>query len=58
MTELRNYNLAGRQWLLPIILAIQEAEIRRIMVLSQLEQIVRETHLEKILHKKRAGGVA
>jgi hypothetical protein len=35
------------------ILATQEAEIRRITVLSQLGQIVRET-----LSQKRAGGVA
>jgi hypothetical protein len=29
---------AGRQWLTPVILATQEAEIRRIMVLSQPRQ--------------------
>jgi hypothetical protein len=29
---------AGRQWLTPIILAIQEAEIRRIMVPSQTDK--------------------
>jgi hypothetical protein len=32
--------LARRQWLSPIILATQEAEIRRIMVQSQPGQIV------------------
>jgi hypothetical protein len=50
------------QWLTPVILATQEAEIRRIMIQSQPRQIVRETlsrknssHKKK---KKRAGGVA
>jgi hypothetical protein len=40
---------------MPIILATQEAEIRRITVQNQpRQQIVFETHLEK----KRAGGTA
>jgi hypothetical protein len=34
-----------RQWLIPVILATQEAEIRRIMVLSQTEQIVLKTQI-------------
>jgi hypothetical protein len=33
---------AGRQWLTPVILATQEAEIRRIAVGSQPRQIVHE----------------
>jgi hypothetical protein len=33
-------NLARCQWLTPIILAIQEAEIRKIKVRSQLGEIV------------------
>jgi hypothetical protein len=33
----------GRQWLTPIMLAIQEAEIRRIVVQSQPGQIVHKT---------------
>jgi hypothetical protein len=33
-------NFAGYQWLMPIIPATQEAEIRRIMVQSQPGQIV------------------
>jgi hypothetical protein len=32
--------LTGHQWLTPVILATQEAEIRRIMFQSQPEQIV------------------
>jgi hypothetical protein len=44
---------------MPVILATQEAKIRRITVLSQPRQIVHETlSQKKIHHKKRAGGVA
>jgi hypothetical protein len=35
-------NPPGHQWLIPITLATQEAEIRRIRVRSQLEQTVQE----------------
>jgi hypothetical protein len=38
---------ARRQWLMPIILAIQEAEIRRIKVQSQPRQIIPETLSQK-----------
>jgi hypothetical protein len=43
---------------MPVILATQEAEIRRIAVLSQLGQKVCETLSRKTLHKNRAGEVA
>jgi hypothetical protein len=43
---------------MPVILATQEAEIRRIMVQSQPGQIVCKTLSQKTLHKNRAGGVA
>jgi hypothetical protein len=47
---------AGHWWLTPVILATQEAEIRRMAVRSQPGQIVCKT-LSQILHKNRAGGV-
>jgi hypothetical protein len=37
---------------MPVILATQEAEIRRITVQSQQGQIFSRSHLEKTLHKK------
>jgi hypothetical protein len=44
---------AGLRWLTPIILVTQEAEISRIMVLSQPKQIVHETLSgKKIITKK------
>jgi hypothetical protein len=45
---------------MPVILAIQEAKIRRIEVQSQPWEIVRKTLFEKThhTHTKRAGGVA
>jgi hypothetical protein len=38
---------AGCQWLIPVILATQEAEIRRIAVGSQPKQIVLKTLSQK-----------
>jgi hypothetical protein len=40
-------------WLTPVILAAQEAEIRRIAVQSQPRQIVLEMLSQKSHHKKR-----
>jgi hypothetical protein len=46
------------QWLTPVILATQEADIRRIMVWSQAGQIVLEISSRKNPSQKRDGGVA
>jgi hypothetical protein len=43
---------------MPIFLATQEADIRRIAVRNQPRQIVRETLSRKNPSQKRAGGVA
>jgi hypothetical protein len=43
---------------MPVILATQEAEIKRIAIQSQTWQIVRETLSRKHPSQKRAGGVA
>jgi hypothetical protein len=42
----------GHQWFTPVILATQEAEIRRIMIRSQPGQRVRETLFQKNLSQK------
>jgi hypothetical protein len=49
---------ARHQWLMPIILATQEAEMRRITVRSQPGQINSQELIPKIPNTKRAGGVA
>jgi hypothetical protein len=50
--------MAWYRRLTPIMVATQEAEIRRIMVGSQPGQIVWETLSQKIRNTKKAGGVA
>jgi hypothetical protein len=43
----------GRQWFTPVILAIQEAEIRKIMIQGQPGQIVHETLSGKYVTQKK-----
>jgi hypothetical protein len=50
--QIKKLCLAGHQWLMPIILATQEAEIRRIAIQSQPQQIVCETLSQKNHHEK------
>jgi hypothetical protein len=45
--------MAEHWWLTPVILATQEAEIRRIMVHSQTGQVVHETLSQKKKNKKQ-----
>jgi hypothetical protein len=47
MIPTNNIILAGRQWLMPAILATQEAEIRRITVQSWLGQIFSHDTISK-----------
>jgi hypothetical protein len=46
------YLKTGSPWLAPVILATQEAEIRRIMIQSQPGEIVCKTLSGKIFHRK------
>jgi hypothetical protein len=55
---LKFVRIARCWWLIPIILATQEAEIRRIMVRSQSRQILHETLSQKTFHKNRTEEVA
>jgi hypothetical protein len=56
--NLKNTQLIGHWWLMPVILATQEAEIRSIRGPSQPGQIVCETLSPKYPIQKRAGKVA
>jgi hypothetical protein len=57
--SLKTKGTTGHWWLMPVILATEEAEIRRMAVWSQPGQIVCETLFCKNLSQtKRAGGVA
>jgi hypothetical protein len=47
--ELKKPLFTGCQWLMPVILATQEAEIRRIAVQSQPRQILGEIIFRKTL---------
>jgi ABC-type antimicrobial peptide transport system ATPase subunit len=51
------YVIARRQWFTPVILATQEAAIRRITVQSQPGQIVQETLSPKNPSQKRTSQV-
>jgi hypothetical protein len=48
-----NKKVAGCWWLMPVILATQEAEIRKITIRSQLGQTVNETLPQKKKKKKK-----
>jgi hypothetical protein len=43
---------------MPIILATQETEIRRILISGQARQIVHQTCLEKMLNTRKTAGRA
>jgi hypothetical protein len=61
LSKVKEYKMtknARHQWLMPILLAIQEAEIRRITVRSQPGQIVPETLSQKNPSQKITGRVA
>jgi hypothetical protein len=55
---LKNYTEAGHWWLIPVIPATQEEEIRRITVRSHSRQIVQKPLSQKNSSQKRAVGVA
>jgi hypothetical protein len=57
ITLFKRPTTAKYRWLMPVILATQEAEIRSMAVLSQSKQIVHDTLSRKYPTQKRAGGV-
>jgi hypothetical protein len=56
--NIRTQKDAGCWWHMPVILAVQETEIRRIAIQSQPGVIVRETLTRKYTTQKRTGRVA
>jgi hypothetical protein len=57
-SDFKSVTGAGHSWLTFVILTIQEAEIRRIVVWSHPGQIVQETLSQQNPSQKRAGVVA
>jgi hypothetical protein len=53
--DLKTLLQTGRWWLMPVVLATQEAEIRRITVRNQSRQIVRKTLSQKYLTHTKKG---
>jgi hypothetical protein len=51
--EIKSIAVAGCQWLVPVIIATWEAEIRRITVQGQSWKTVCETTISKITRGKR-----
>jgi hypothetical protein len=54
-TKVKHPGEVGHRWLTPVILDIQEAEIRRIVIQSQPRQIVWETLSQKNPSQKKKG---
>jgi hypothetical protein len=48
----KDFTLAGRQWLIPVILATQETDIRRIVVRGQLGKMKVRSCLKNTQYKK------
>jgi hypothetical protein len=57
-SSFKNLVSMGLWWLTPVIIATQEAEIRRIMVQNQSQANSLQNPILKKLITKRAGGVA
>jgi hypothetical protein len=54
----RKYKEVRCQWLTPVILTTWEAEIRRMEVRGQLEEIIHESPISRITRAKWTGGLA